>query len=449
MQHCILCREPLEDGHHLAVCWRCAAGIAGHNGLTPVTTGNAGAPQSVALDIHPLEVGEDGWVTAILMAAGVLKGKGLYAPAHVVEAAQNLFAGKPVFLDHAPPPLGYTPEMRPEKRKLGTLTSVWAEAGAVLGKFFVEDPAMLSIVRGLKDLGEGGMSAVIDYLENRGNLTEITDVKSVDVVLTPSSEDAKILAASQTATETAPSWGERFMAFLAQANPLPQMLRPQNEPAQQEPAASPLEVTMDAELKTFLDQFKTDVATQITEATGLLQTSVNEQLVKQTTALSETTAQVEALAKRQTDMELEGYRKKKMKDKMSADLPDTPAEMLDAMIDALYAGRPDEEAEEAMLARVDTYIAPLKAAAEAQKAALAAANEPAEETPAEEQMPPVVIPGPTALSLALSAQPNATIPSGNEALAEFSKKFNADIKFDENGRPSMATAGANGNAPTA
>ena len=318
---------------------------------------------------------------------------------------------------------------------------------------------MLSIVRGLKDLGEGGMSAVIDYFENRGVLTEITDVKSVDVVLTPSSEEAKILAASQTATEPAdtPTLLQRFMVMLAQANPLPHVLtRHQPEPAQQEPAASSEEVIMDAELKAFLDQFKTDVATQITEATGSLQTSVNEQLEKQTTALSETTAQVEALAKRQTDMELEGYRKKKIKDKMSADLPDTPAEMLDAFVDALYAGRPDDEAEEAMLARVDTFIVPLKAMAEAQKAALAAAAEPTEtpaETPAETPpaetpiSPVVLIPNGTSLREQLSQAPDATVPSGEEALQQMVADFDTELVVDAHGRTTRPAA--NGAAATA
>ena len=45
-------------------------------------------------------VADDGYVTAILIAPGELKNKGLYLPDDVAPVAAQMFVGKPVFLDH-------------------------------------------------------------------------------------------------------------------------------------------------------------------------------------------------------------------------------------------------------------------------------------------------------------------------------------------------------------
>ena len=149
----------------------------------------------MSLAIAPTEVADDGFVTAILIAPGELKNKGLYLPDDVAPAAAQMFVGKPVFLDHGVDP---NPNTRPDNRRISEIDSVWTEGGAVYGKFKVANESIRGILRGLKDMGIGGMSAVIQYLATGGVISAIVGVASVDVVLTPASEGARILQASQT-----------------------------------------------------------------------------------------------------------------------------------------------------------------------------------------------------------------------------------------------------------
>ena len=91
----------------------------------------------------------------------------------------------------------------------------------------------------------------------------------------------------------------------------------------------------------------------------------------QTASLALTAAAVADMIKKQMNAEMAGFRKKMMKDKMSADLPDMPDGSLDNLVDALYDQRVDDETDEAMLARMDIIVGPLREFAAAQKAALA------------------------------------------------------------------------------
>ena len=95
---------------------------------------------------------DDGLVTAILIAPGELKNKGLYLPDDVAPAAAQLFLGKPVFLDHGVSP---DPNSRPDNRRISEISEVWTEGGAVYGKFAVANESIRGILRGLKDMGLG------------------------------------------------------------------------------------------------------------------------------------------------------------------------------------------------------------------------------------------------------------------------------------------------------
>ena len=186
-----------------------------------------------------MEVADDGFVTAILIAPGELKNKGLYLPDDVAPAAAQMFVGKPVFLDHGVDP---NPNTRPDNRRISEIDSVWTEGGAVYGKFKVANESIRGILRGLKDMGIGGMSAVIQYLATGGVISAIVGVASVDVVLTPASEGARILQASQTQPETDLSWFDKAWQFFAM---LALNTRQSPEPAQAEPATSdPTEETI-------------------------------------------------------------------------------------------------------------------------------------------------------------------------------------------------------------
>ena len=310
-------------------------------------------------------VAEDGYVTAILIAPGELKNKGLYLPDDVAPVAAQMFVGKPVFLDHGISP---NPDTRPDNRRISEIASVWTEGGAVYGKFAVANESIRGILRGLKDMGLGGMSAVIQYLSVNGVISAIVGVASVDVVLTPASEGARILQASQTQPDDVDlSWFNKARQFFAM---LAQPIRQSPEPAQAEPATSDPteEIIMDDALTAALDAMQAAIMDANKTAVAALDTKIEAQ----TEALALTNAAVSAMVKKQVDDQMAGFRKKMMKDKMSADLPDMPVESLDSLVDALYAQRVDDETEEAMMSRMDTLVGPFKAFAEAQKAALAA-----------------------------------------------------------------------------
>ena len=168
----------------------------------------------------------------------------------------RLFVGKPVFLDHGVDP---NPNSRPDNRRISEIASVWTEGGAVYGKFAVANESIRGILRGLKDMGIGGMSAVIQYLATNGVISAIVGVASVDVVLTPASEGARILQASQTQPDTDLSWFEKAWQFFAMLSPMPTRQPP--EPAQAEPATSePTEDTiMDEALKAALDAMQANI----------------------------------------------------------------------------------------------------------------------------------------------------------------------------------------------
>ena len=181
--------------------------ICGH-----VHSPDAGHFASLAISVDG--VADDGMVTAILIAPGELKSKGLYLPDDVAPAAAQMFVGKPVFLDHGVDP---NPNTRPDNRRISEIASVWTEGGAVYGKFAVANESIRGILRGLKEMGLGGMSAVIQYMATNGVISAIVGVASVDVVLTPASEGARILQASQTQPETDLSWFDKARQFFTDA----------------------------------------------------------------------------------------------------------------------------------------------------------------------------------------------------------------------------------------
>ena len=397
-----------------------------------------------SLAVTPTDVADDGFVTAILIAPGELKNKGLYLPDDVAPLAAQLFVGKPIFLDHGISP---NPNTRPDNRRISEIDSVWTEGGAVYGKFAVANESIRGILRGLKDMGLGGMSAVIQYLSTNGVISAIVGVASVDVVLTPASEGARILQASQTQPDDVDlSWFNKARQFFTM---LAQPIRQSPEPAQAEPATSePTEVIiMDDALTAALAAMQAAIIDDNKTAVAALDTKIEAQ----TEALALTNAAVSAMVKKQVDDQMAGFRKKMMKDKMSADLPDMPVESLDSLVDALYAQRVDDETEEAMMSRMDTLVGPFKAFAEAQKAALAAATPDPEPEPVVEPEPepaivlPIPIPLPTALTAQLAEVAGATVPAADDALANFIKQYDKPVEKDEHGRAVVASNG-NGSA---
>ena len=448
MANCFFCRRPLPAGARSEICWDCMVGMAKRDELSQWLTDYA-SPQSemLATPVYPMEMAVDGrTVTASFLVAGELKGKGLYLPAEAAVASSRLFQGKSVIWDHVIP----TPD-----RHVGEVLNVWNDAQAVYGQYSVNNPDHRKVLRAFAETGYGGMSPRIQYAAMGATVREILDVESVDVVLSPSSA-TRILEASQTQAQpsASPSLMERARAFFS----IPPLVQRQpTEPAPAEPAPSePVEDTEmaldEAKLAEMLAKLQADL--QASNETAIA--GVNEKLEAQTAALSETNTAVAALAKKQDDLANEEYRKKKMRDKMSAELPDTPDEALEGLVDLAYAGRADDETEEAMMSRVDTILAPMKAIAEAQKAALAAATPetqpeetpPAETPPAEQVAPPITIPQGTVLSGLMSQAPDATVPGADDALAQFAKAFDTPVATDEHGRPA-APAAANGSAPAA
>ena len=444
MANCFFCRRPLPAGSRSEVCWDCMVGMAKRDELSQWLTDYA-SPQSdmLATPVYPMEMAVDGrTVTASFLVAGELKGKGLYLPAEAAVASSRLFQGKSVIWDHVIP----TPD-----RHVGEVLNVWNDTQAVYGQYSVNNPDHRKVLRAFAETGYGGMSPRIQYAAMGATVREILDVESVDVVLSPSSA-TRILEASQTQAQptASPSLMERARAFFSTP---PLVQRQPTDPAPAEPAPSSQEVTDmdDAQFKALLAEFKAEIDKTIEAGNTAVQASVNERLEAQTAALSETNTAVAVLAKKQDDLANEEYRKKKMRDKMSAELPDTPDEALEGLVNLAYAGRADDETEEAMMSRVDTILAPMKAIAEAQKAALAAATPetpPAETPPAEQAPPPITIPAGTVLSGLMSQAPDATVPGADDALAQFAKAFDTPVATDEHGRPAVPAA-ANGSAPAA
>ena len=412
-----------------------------------------------SLAVTPTDVADDGMITAILIAPGELKNKGLYLPDDVAPLAAQLFVGKPVFLDHGASP---NPNTRPDNRRIGEIDSVWTEGGAVYGKFKVASESVRGILRGLKDMGLGGMSAVIQYLaSDNGVISAIVGVASVDVVLTPASEGARILQADQHEhqpnADTDLSWFEKAWQFFAA---LPLTTRQSPAPAPAEPATSEPteEIIMDEALKAALDAMQAAIIANNKTATDALDAKIEAQTV----SLALTAAAVADMIKKQMNAEMAGFRKKMMKDKMSADLPDMPSESLDSLVDALYAQRVDDETEEAMMSRMDIIVGPLREFAAAQKAALTATAEveaAAAATAAEEAAAaavaadndatkitlPIPIPLPTQLTAQLAEVAGATVPAATDALSAFIKQYDKPVEKDEHGRAVVASNG-NGSA---
>ena len=446
MANCFFCRRPLPAGARSEVCWDCMVGMAKRDELSQWLTDYA-SPQSdmLATPVYPMEMAVDGrTVTASFLVAGELKGKGLYLPAEAAVASSRLFQGKSVIWDHVIP----TPD-----RHVGEVLNVWNDTQAVYGQYSVNNPDHRKVLRAFAETGYGGMSPRIQYAAMGATVREILDVESVDVVLSPSSA-TRILEASQTQAQptASPSLMERARAFFSTP---PLVQRQPTEPAPAEPAPSSQEDTEmaldEAKLAEMLAKLQADL--QASNETAIA--GVNEKLEAQTAQLSETNTAVAALAKKQDDMAMEESRKKKMRDKMSAELPDLPAEALESLVELAYSQRGDADTDEALLAAVDAFTGPLKAAAEAQKAALAAATPetppeatpPAETSPAEQVAPTITIPQGTVLSGLMSQTPDATVPGADDALAQFAQAFDTPVATDEHGRP--AAPAANGSAPAA
>ena len=208
---------------------------------------------------------------------------------------------------------------------------------------------------------------------------------------------------------------------------------------------------MDEALKAALDAMQATIIADNKAATDALDAKIEAQTV----SLALTAAAVADMIKKQMDAGLAGMRKKMMKDKMSADLPDMPDGSLDNLVDALYDQRVDDETDEAMMSRIDIIVSPLREFAEAQKAALAAATpvpEP-EPEPVVEPVPepsitlpiPIPIPLPTQLTAQLAEVAAATVPAADDALANFIKQYDKPVEKDEHGRAVVASNG-NGSA---
>ena len=202
----------------------------------------------------------------------------------------------------------------------------------------------------------------------------------------------------------------------------------------------------------------------IIDANKIATDALDVKIEAQTASLALTAAAVADMIKKQMNAEMAGFRKKMMKDKMSADLPDMPDGSLDNLVDALYDQRADDETDEGMMSRMDIIVSPLREFAEAQKAALAAAAEVeavppepidrlacgrAAEAAAEpllSRLPiPIPIPLPTQLTAQLAEVAGATVPAADDALANFIRQYDKPVEKDEHGRAVVANNG-NGSA---
>ena len=112
---------------------------------------------------------------------------------------------------------------------------------------------------------------------------------------------------------------------------------------------------MDEALKAALDAMQATISSHDNKtATDALDVKIEAQ----TASLALTAAAVSDMIKKQMNAEMAGFRKKMMKDKMSADLPDMPDGSLDNLVDALYDQRVDDETDEAMMSRMDIIVEP-------------------------------------------------------------------------------------------
>ena len=204
---------------------------------------------------------------------------------------------------------------------------------------------------------------------------------------------------------------------------------------------------MDEALKAALDAMQATIIADNKAAADALDAKIEANTV----SLALTAAAVADMIKKQMDAGLAGMRKKMMKDKMSADLPDMPDGSLDNLVDALYDQRVDDETDEAMMSRMDIIVSPLREFAEAQKAALAAATPEPEPVPEPVVEPepepsitlpiPIPIPLPTQLTAQLAEVAGATVPAADDALANFIRQYDKPVEKDEHGRAVVASNG--------